>query len=62
MGVAAALVAGFVATGLDFGGLDEIEPRAMALSALAATGMVALWRIYLHVSGGTGKQIEVREH
>ncbi len=44
-GVVAAILAGLVATGLDFGGLDEIEPRAMIFAALASATMVALWRI-----------------
>ncbi|HVT45197.1 MAG TPA: hypothetical protein VMT00_12505 [Thermoanaerobaculia bacterium] len=40
-----ALLAGLVATALDFGGLDEIDPRAVAFAAACAFGSIALVRM-----------------
>lgn len=42
--LAAALLAGFIATALDFGGLDEPDPRAIAFAALVAFALVGIAR------------------
>jgi uncharacterized membrane protein YeaQ/YmgE (transglycosylase-associated protein family) len=41
----AALLAGFIATALDFGGLDEPDPRAIAFATLVAFALVGITRL-----------------
>jgi hypothetical protein len=43
--IAASAVGGFFATALDFGGLDEPDPRTILFAALLAFALVAVSRL-----------------